>query len=78
MECFPETIGPSIYTFNLEFYAEPFWVWPTNTCEYPQRLCGRRVGARMTRFATQNPSNGRQRARGRHARSYFSISRSFK
>jgi hypothetical protein len=35
-------------------------------------------GARMTRFATQNPSNGRQRARGTPARSYFSIWRSFK
>ena len=46
MECFPETIEPSIYT--LEFYAERFWVWPTNTCESPRRLAAVVHGANDT------------------------------
>ena len=72
---FQKTTGPSIYT--LEFYAELFWMWSTNTCEYLRRLCGHRTrraphgSPRRIRPTADNVPAIRRRG-------YFSIWRSFK
>jgi hypothetical protein len=75
MECFPETIGPSIYT--LEFYAE----LSVYGQQIPVNTRGGFAAVVHCAYDTVRHAESIQRpttCRGTHARSYFSIWRSFK